>query len=110
MTGSIKKKSIQHGGWRRKNANFKQNAFISLYLRIVIEQDALCHLFCLFCGDMQDLCTQMQDHRMHNWDKEKGTTPGPVERKKEVVDFSKQGGFEKLWANGKNTNLAKHNY
>lgn len=47
---------------------------------------------------------------MHNWDKEKGTTPGPVERKKEVVDFSKQGGFEKLWANGKNTNLAKQNY
>lgn len=31
----------------------------------------------------------MQDHRVHNWDKEKGVTPRPVEREKEVVDVVK---------------------
>lgn len=55
----------------------------------MIEQDALCHLFGLFCGYMQE----MQDHRMHNWDKEKGTAPGPVEREKDVVDVTKTERF-----------------
>lgn len=64
----------------------KHNAFISLYLRKVIEQDALCHLFSLFCGDMQD-------HRMHNWDKEKRKTPEPVERERDQVDVTKTGRF-----------------
>lgn len=61
----------------------------SLYLRTVIEHNALCRLFSLFCGGIQGLCTQRQNHRRHNWEKEKGKIAGPVKREKE-------GGYEEL--------------
>lgn len=73
-----KKKSLQDGGWSRKNVSFNHS---SLYLRTLIEHNALCRLFSLFC--MRGLRTQRQDHRRHNWEKEKGKTAGPVKRETE---------------------------